>query len=313
MKVLITGITGMIGSHFAHACRAKGWDTVGVARNSASSRLAAIRDPSVLGCDILDYHQIEDVFSSTSPDLVIHMAAQAFNGASWQAEDITHLTNYLGTVNVLRCCKKIVPKARVLLACSSAEYGNIRPEECPLKEERLLQPFSPYGVSKVGVECLGFQYHANYGMAVYLPRLFIHVGTGHPPATAIQNFARQLALIAKDKAEPIMKVGTLATARDFIDVRDGVEGMMLLLEAGQPGRPVNICTGTAYKISEILEMLIDISGLKVRVESDSALMRPSDEPLLLGDNSKLRALGWEQKYTMRQTLTAVYEDWLSRI
>ena len=88
---------------------------------------------------------------------------------------------------------------------------------------------------------------------------------------------------------------------------------MLLLEAGQPGRPVNICTGTAYKISEILEMLIDISGLKVRVESDSALMRPSDEPLLLGDNSKLRALGWEQKYTMRQTLTAVYEDWLSRI
>ena len=242
MKVLITGITGMIGSHFAHACRAKGWDTVGVARNSASSRLAAIRDPSVLGCDILDYHQIEDVFSSTSPDLVIHMAAQAFNGASWQAEDITHLTNYLGTVNVLRCCKKIVPKARVLLACSSAEYGNIRPEECPLKEERLLQPFSPYGVSKVGVECLGFQYHANYGMAVYLPRLFIHVGTGHPPATAIQNFARQLALIAKGKAEPVMKVGVLTTARDFIDVRDGVEGMMLLLEAGQPGRPVNICT-----------------------------------------------------------------------
>ena len=129
-----------------------------------------------------------------------------------------------------------------MLACSSAEYGNIRPDECPLKEERLLQPFSPYGVSKVGVECLGFQYHANYGMAVYLPRLFIHVGTGHPPATAIQNFARQLALIAKGKAEPVMKVGVLTTARDFIDVRDGVEGMMLLLEAGQPGRPVNICT-----------------------------------------------------------------------
>jgi GDP-4-dehydro-6-deoxy-D-mannose reductase len=241
------------------------------------------------------------------------MAAQAFNGTSWQAEDITHVTNYLGALHVLRCTRKIVPKARVLLACSSAEYGNIRPEDCPLKEERLLQPFSPYGVSKVGVECLGFQYHANYGMAVYLPRLFIHVGTGHPPATAIQNFARQLALIAKDMAEPVMKVGTLATARDFIDVRDGVAGMMLLLEAGQPGQPINICTGTAYKISEILEILIDISGLKVRVESDSSLMRPSDEPLLLGDNSKLRALGWKQKYTMRQTLTAVYEDWLSRI
>ena len=179
--------------------------------------------------------------------------------------------------------------------------------------ERLLQPFSPYGVSKVGVECLGFQYHANYGIAVYLPRLFIHVGTGHPPATAIQNFARQLALISKGKAEAVMTTGVLTTARDFIDVRDGVEGMMLLLEAGRPGQPVNICTGTAFKISEILEMLIDISGLKVSVETDPSLMRPSDEPLLLGDNSKLRALGWRQKYTMRQTLTAVYEDWLSRI
>ncbi len=303
----------MIGSHFANACRAKGWDTVGIARNSASSRLAAIRDPSVLGCDILGYQELEDVFIRIQPDVVIHMAAQAFNGLSWQAEEITHLTNYQGTMNVLRCCRKIAPKARVLLACSSAEYGNIRPEECPLKEERLLQPFSPYGVSKVGVECLGFQYHANYGMAVFLPRLFIHVGTGHPPATAIQNFARQLALISKGKAEPVMKVGVLTTARDFIDVRDGVEGMMLLLEAGRPGQPVNICTGTAFNISEILEMLIDISGLKVTVEADPSLMRPSDEPLLLGDNTKLRALGWKQKYTMRQTLAAVYEDWLSRI
>jgi GDP-4-dehydro-6-deoxy-D-mannose reductase len=313
MKVLITGITGMIGSHFARACRAKGWDTVGIARNSASSRLAAIRDLSVFGCDILGYREVEVIMKRVNPDVVIHMAGQAFNGVSWQAEETTHLTNVQGTVNVLHCCQTIVPKARVLLACSSAEYGNIRPEDCPLKEERFLQPFSPYGVSKVAVECLGFQYHANYGMAVYLPRLFIHVGTGHPPATAIQNFARQLALIAKGDAEPILRVGALSTARDFIDVRDGVDGMMLLLEAGQPGHPINICTGTAYKISEILDMLIDISGLKVQVESDSALMRLSDEPLLLGDNSKLRALGWEQKYTMRQTLTAVYEDWLSRI
>lgn len=313
MKALITGITGMIGTHFARACRARGWDTVGVARNSASRRQAAIQDSAVLGCDVLGYREIEAVFSRVRPDLVIHLAAQAFNGPSWQTEEMTHLTNIQGTLNVLQCCRKIVPQARVLLPCSSAEYGNIRPEDCPLKEERLLQPFSPYGVSKVAVECLGFQYHANYGMAVYLPRCFIHVGTGHPPATAIQNFARQLALIAKGRAEPAMKTGTLSTARDFIDVRDGVDGMMLLLESGKPGVPVNICTGAAYKISEILAMLLEISGLDVRVESDPSLLRPSDEPLLVGDNSRLRALGWKQKYTMRQTLTAVYEDWLARV
>lgn len=313
MKVLITGVTGMIGTHFALSCLERGWTAIGIARNSASSRLAAARDPSVIGCDVLACRELEEVFKRVRPDLVVHLAAQAFNGSSWQTEEITHVTNYLGTANVMYCCRTIVPKARVLLACSSAEYGNVRPEDCPLKEERFLQPFSPYGVSKVAVECLGYQHYANYCMAVYLPRLFIHVGTGHPPATAIQNFARQLALIAKGKAEPVLRVGALTTARDFIDVRDGVNAMMLLLESGNPGRPVNVCTGKAHRISEVLEILIELSGLKVQVESDPTLMRPSDEPLLVGDNSRLRALGWVQKYTMRETLAAVYEDWISRV
>ena len=146
-----------------------------------------------------------------------------------------------------------------------------------------------------------------------LPRLFIHVGTGHPPATAIQNFARQLALIRKGKLEPVIKVGRLDTARDFIDVRDGVAAMMLMIEKGCFGQPTNVCTGQAHKISDILELLLDISRLDVQVVADPALMRPSDEPLLLGDNSRIRALGWQQQYSMRTTLEAVYEDWLQRI
>jgi GDP-4-dehydro-6-deoxy-D-mannose reductase len=312
-RVLITGMTGMIGSHFANACRAKGWETFGVARNSASSRLAAIPVANLINCDIIGYHEIEHAVRRVMPDIVIHMAAQAFNGASWDAEQTTHLTNYQGTVNVLRSCKTLVPHAKVLLACSSAEYGNIRPDECPLIEERLLQPFSPYGVSKVGVECLGFQYFSNYKMPIYLPRLFIHVGTGHPPATAIQNFARQLALIAKGRAEPVIRAGNVETARDFIDVRDGVDGMMMLLESGIPGVPINICTGTAHKISDILRILINISGIKVEIVQDPGLMRLSDEPLLLGNNSRLRALGWKQKHTIEETLQAVYDDWMSRI
>ena len=313
MNTLITGITGMIGSHIAAATRQRGWPTWGIARSSASSRLAAIPDSSVIRCDILDRDALEEVIQQVKPGLVVHMAAQAFNGSSWQSEDTTHLTNYQGTVNVLRATRKYAPSAKVLLACSSAEYGEINPEECPIKEERQLLPVSPYGVSKAATEALGFQYFANFGLKVYLPRLFIHVGTGHPPATAIQNFARQLALISKGRLEPVMRVGNLTTARDFVDVRDGVSGMMLLLDKGTPGMPVNICTGTSYRISEILDMLITISGLKVDVVEDPALLRPSDEKLLLGDNSRLRALGWNQTHSMYQTLEAVYQDWIDRI
>ncbi len=313
MKVLVTGGTGMVGSHFMNRYKQDGAEVYGIARNSASSRLAAVQDQSIIRCDIMERDALMKIFKEIKPDVIIHMAAQAFNGDSWNSEYVTHNTNYIGTLNVLYCARELDSDVKVLLACSSAEYGNITPEDCPLVEDRLLTPWTPYGVSKVGVEMLGRQYFLNFGLKTFLPRMFIHVGTGHPPATAIQNFARQLALIKKGVLEPEIHVGNLTSARDFIDVRDGVDAMRLVLEKGNPGEPVNICTGTAYKIQEILDMLVEISGTHAKVISDPALFRVADEPLLLGDNSKIKALGFVQKYTMYQTLEDVFSDWMDRI
>lgn len=316
MKVIVTGGTGMVGSHFMNSYKLEGAQVYGIARNSASSRMSAIQDPSIIRCDILERDRLMKVFLDIQPDIIIHMAAQAFNGDSWNSEYVTHNTNYIGTLNVLYCARELMdkkPDLKVLLACSSAEYGNITPEDCPLIEERLLTPWTPYGVTKVGVEMLGRQYFLNFGLKVYLPRMFIHVGTGHPPATAIQNFARQVALIKKGVIEPEIHVGNLTSARDFIDVRDGVAAMRLLIDKGNPGEPVNICTGKAYKIQEILDMLIEISGTDAKVVSDQKLFRVADEPLLLGDNTKISALGFIPKYTMYETLTDVFNDWMSRI
>lgn len=316
MKVLVTGGTGMVGSHFMRSYEKDGHEVYGIARNSASSRMAAVQDKSIIRCDILERDRLMQIIMDIKPDVIIHMAAQAFNGDSWNSEYVTHNTNYIGTLNVLYCAKALKDSGKdvvVLPACSSAEYGNITPEDCPLVEERLLTPWTPYGVSKVGVEMLGRQYCLNFGLKVFLPRMFIHVGTGHPPATAIQNFARQLALIKAGVLEPEIHVGNLESARDFIDVRDGVEAMRILLEKGKPGEPVNICTGKAYKIQEILDMLIEISGTKAKVVSDPKLFRVADEPLLLGDNTKISELGFKQKYTMYQTLEDVFADWMGRI
>ena len=162
-------------------------------------------------------------------------------------------------------------------------------------------------------ESLGSQYAANYGMEVYLSRLFIHVGTGHPPATAIQNFARQLALIAAGKQEPSVRVGNLETKRDFIDVRDGVNAMILLLENGEPNVPVNTCTGSEHKIADVLSTLIDLSGVDAKSVYDETLGRPSDEVALYGDTSRLKALGWTQRYSLLETLQAVFDDWVRRV
>ena len=303
----------MIGSHFADTCRELGWQAFGIARNSTSSRLADDSANSVIRCDITDYGSVAKAFEEHEFDLVAHFAAQAFNSLSWDQPCYTHQVNVFGTLNILECVKKYCPNSKVLLACSSAEYGLAKLLDGPLSESRELKPVSPYGVSKVATEQLGYQYFINYGMQVYLPRLFIHVGTGHPPATAIQNFARQIARIKKGLQPPVMTVGNLDSARDFIDVRDGVAAMMRLIESDLIGQPINIATGKAHTIREALDLLIKIAGIKVEVQQSQVLLRPSDEEILLGNNSRLLSLGWQQQYSFEETLSAVFADWMSRV
>lgn len=313
-KVLITGITGMIGTEFSRRLLEKGYDVWGIARNSTESRLNAMQSEKIIRTDILDGESVSNVIKKIKPSLIIHLAVQAFNGDSWNIESYTHQVNFLGTLNLLKAIKKNVPESKIILACSSAEYGLVKMKDQPIKENYPLRPITPYGVSKVATENLGYQYFINFGMQVYLPRLFIHLGTGHPPATAVQNFAKQIALIKKGVIDPVISVGNLNTARDFIDVRDGVNGILEVLDKGKPGDPINICTGKAYKISNILRMFIDISGVKnIKITQKDYLLRPTDEILLLGNNTKLKELGWKQRYSIDETLDGIYKDWLSRV
>ena len=303
----------MIGSHFAQSCRGAGWEVFGIARSSASSRLVDDLAHQVIRCDVTDSVSVSKVFEQHKFDLVAHFAAQAFNSVSWDQPWYTHQVNVFGTLNVLEGVKKYCPSAKVLLACSSAEYGLANVTDGPLTESRPLKPVSPYGVSKVATEQLGYQYFVNYGIKVYLPRLFIHVGTGHPPATAIQNFARQIARIKKGLHPPLMNVGNLQSARDFIDVRDGVAAMMKLIDSDLIGQPINVSTGRAHSIRHALDTLINIADVQVDVKQSEVLLRPSDEEILLGDNSRLLSLGWKQQYSFEETLRAVLADWLSRV
>jgi GDP-4-dehydro-6-deoxy-D-mannose reductase len=303
----------MVGGCFIEKLAGNGWDVLGVARSTALGRHIVSHKHRFETCDILDRPSLTALFAREKPDLIVHMAAQAFNGASWNVEYYTHLANNEGTLNVLCAARESCLNAKVLLACSSAEYGDIQPEDCPLVEDRLLKPITPYGVTKVATECMGYQFFKNYGMQIFLPRMFIHVGTGHPPATAIQNFARQVAMIKAGLLEPTLKTGRLDTARDFIDVRDGVDAMLLLLEKGSPGVPINICNGEAVKIQEVLDILLETAGIQVNVIQDPSLLRFSDEPLLLGDNSKLKMIGWKRQFSIRQTLADVLQDWQLRV
>jgi GDP-4-dehydro-6-deoxy-D-mannose reductase len=157
------------------------------------------------------------------------------------------------------------------------------------------------------------QHQLNYHMDIVIPRLFIHVGPDHPPVTALQNFAMQLAAIKLGLQESVMKVGNLDTSRDFVDVRDGAKALWILAQKGQSGQVYNQCSGKAWSIRKSLEILIDISGMDVKVTQDRRLMRLSDEKILLGDPSKLESLGWKSSIPFRKTLEDIFENWIDRL
>jgi GDP-4-dehydro-6-deoxy-D-mannose reductase len=315
MRVLITGITGMIGKHLASLLAEKGCEVAGISRATSAARYVRDKPPykHYMG-DILDTTFLQRVWQDWKPDLVYHLAAQAYNGESWDAEDTTYALNVTGSRNVLNACRRYSPQARIIPACSSAEYGFVPEHMIPIREDVTpLRPITPYGVSKACLEMMSRQYHLNYGMDVVMPRLFIHVGPDHPPVTALQNFAKQLAAIKLGRQEPVMKVGNLDSSRDFVDVRDGVWALWLLAQKGVSGEVYNQCTGKAWGMRESLDMLIRISGVNVEVQQDKQLFRPSDEKVLLGDPSKLQSLGWRCEIPFERTLEDIYRNWLERL
>lgn len=307
-KILITGITGMIGTHLSNLLVEKGYEVSGISRATSGSRQQKYKH--YLG-DILDREFLKKTFLDFQPDVVYHLAAQAFNGESWASEDTTYLINIQGTRNVLEACRFWSPDARVIPACSSAEYGDAIN---PIAETTVLNPISPYGVTKACVEMMCRQHFLNYEMDIVIPRLFIQVGPGHPPVTAIQNFCRQFALYTLKRQGPGIRCGALKTERDFVDVRDGVKALLLLQEDGVSGQSYNVCSGSAITMIRIIEILQEQLDMYETVAAvDPSLLRLSDEKILLGDPTKIKKLGWEAKIPIEQTIVDIYNDWLIRL
>lgn len=315
MRVLITGITGMIGKHLARLLTEENCQVAGISRATSAARYMRENLPfKHYQGDILDTNFLESVWQDWKPKLVYHLAAQAYNGESWQAEETTYVLNITGSRNVLNVCRRYSPDARIIPACSSAEYGFVPEDMIPIREDITpLRPITPYGVSKACLEMMSRQYHFNYGMDIVMPRLFIHVGPDHPPVTALQNFARQLAAIKLGRQEPVMRVGNLDTSRDFVDVRDGARALWVLAQKGESGQVYNQCSGKAWGIRDCLNRLIEISGCDVKILHDERLLRPSDEKILLGDPSKLQSLGWKCEIPFHKTLEDIYRNWLDRL
>ncbi len=316
-KVLITGITGFAGSHLVeYLLTLPGLEVFGMRRwRSRTEHIDHLaRRIAIHECDLRDQTSVTNTLKDLRPDKIFHLAAQSFVPTSWHAPEESLTTNVIGTLHLFEGVRQAGIDPWIQVACSSEEYGLVGPEELPIKEENPLRPLSPYAVSKVGQDMLGYQYFKSFGMKIVRTRAFNHTGPRRADVFVCSSFAKQIAEAEKGVREPLIKVGNLDAARDFTDVRDIVKAYWLSLIKCEPGEVYNISSGKSYVIREVLDMLLSMTPTKIRVETDPGRLRPSDVPLLKGDSSKFReASGWKPEVPFEQTLNDILDYWRERV
>lgn len=313
---LITGITGFAGSYLAELLLKKGIEVHGLGRwRSRTENIEHIQKKiHLIEGDLLDAHSLQDLMMNFRPDLVFHLAAQSFVPASWTSPAVTLEINVVGSCNLFEAVRAAQIQPTIQIACSSEEYGQVEPTEVPIKETNPLRPLSPYAVSKLAMDYLGYQYFKSYKMKIVRTRGFNHTGPRRGDVFAESTFARQIAEIEAGRKEPVIYVGNLEAERDFTDVRDMVNGYYLAATKGKPGEVYNICSGKAVKIDWVLKTLLGFSKVRVKVEPDPARMRPSDVPILLGDCRRFqKQTGWKPKIPLETTLKDLLNYWRERV
>lgn len=314
MKTLITGITGFAGSHLAEYIvkNVEDAEVYGSVRwRSNRGNLGAIENKlQLLECELRDAASVRDLIERVKPKLLFHLAGHSYVPASWNCPGDTMTNNIIGVINILEAVRKLAPGCRVLLACSSEEYGKVYDNELPIKETNPLRPLSPHGISKVAEDFLGYQYFESYGLDVVRTRAFNHAGPRQGEFFVTSNFAKQVAEIELGLRVPIVYVGNLEAKRDFTDVRDVARGYWAALQRGKPGEVYQICSGWAYSMRQVLDILLSYSDQKIEVRVEQHRMRPSDMPVLLGSYKKFQQdSDWEPQIPFKQSLADLLNYW----
>jgi GDP-4-dehydro-6-deoxy-D-mannose reductase len=319
LRVLITGYGGFAGGHLAeHLLAATDWELYGTAyipeelvgRESWPVRAEVV--------DLRDPAAARQLVDSVAPDLIFHLAGQAFVPDAWVDAWGTFETNVRMQLNVLEAVAAWQADGgrpvRVVAVTSREVYGN-PPAEClPVNEVAPLAPHNPYATSKAAQDLLAAQYVRSHRLDVVRLRPFNHIGPRQDSRFVASGFARQVAEIETGRREPVLRVGDLSPERDFTDVRDMVRAYRLAAERGQTGDVYNLGSGQAHAIGGILDFFVARAQRPLRVEVDADRFRPTDAARTLCDAGKAqRELGWRPEIAFEQTLADILADWRDRV
>lgn len=288
MRALITGGQGFVGRHLAAHLHDLG-DEVTVID---------------IEHDVTNVDDMRDVVTSTSPDVVYHLAAISHVGTSWSDPNAVLKVNVLGTASVLAAARS-VPDITTVLVSSAEVYGVVDESDLPLRETTPARPATPYAASKLAAEIVAQQSVRGYGQRVVIARAFNHIGPGQAPTFFVPALAQRIRA-SHAKGLTSIAVGNLSSRRDFTDVRDVVRAYAALARDGQSGEVYNVATGVDYSMHDVADMLRDAVDPSITFDVDPSLLRPVDIPVLRGSADKLTAAtGWRPTFTLRDTLRDV--------
>ena len=311
MRALITGVGGFVGRHLLSHLLEQGDDVCGLGRVGDVGGIGSVR---VFRADLADRSAVERVMREAQPDAVYHLAAQSSPAESLADPWATIGNNLLAQINLFEALLGAGLRPRVLVIGSSDEYGRVGPDDVPTHENVPLRPTTPYAVSKVGQDLMGFQYFAQHGLPVVRVRPFNHTGPGHDARFVIPSFAQQLAEMEAGVREPVLRVGNLNVERDFTDARDMVRAYRLALVSGVPGEVYNVGRGRSVRIAEMVDELTSMCRIAVETRVDPALLRPSDIPKQEADTRKFTSLtGWQPCIAWHTTLRDTLDYWRRRV
>jgi len=326
MRALITGITGMVGSHLADYLLEKtDWEIYGMCRwrspfdniRHLIPRIESSDRINILYGDLNDYSSLLKVLQRSSPNYIFHLAAQSYPQTSFDSPIDTLNTNILGTARLLEAIRSSDLVDAVIHVCSSSEvFGRVSKNELPISEDTAFHPASPYAISKVGTDLIGRYYGEAYGLKAITTRMFTHTGPRRGDVFAESSFAKQIAMIEAGLIPPVIKTGNLDSLRTFADVRDAVVAYHLLVTVNPiAGEYYNIGGTHTCTVGEMLQKLISLSTMKtIRIETDPARLRPIDADLQVPNIDKFSAhTGWKPKISFDQTMTDLMQYWRKRV
>lgn len=318
MKVMITGIGGMVGTHMTDYLHKRGITPLGICYNSTVPLSELGGRAQLEECDVRDAFRIYHLINEYRPDVIYHLAAQSFPAVSWQRPADTLDINIIGTVNVCEAVKMVrsanpIYSPTIVVACSSAEYGaSLTPERTPINEDAPLLPLSPYGVSKVGQDLLAYQYFHCDNLRMIRARIFNTTGPRKIGDVA-SDFTRRAVELERGRGE-FLRVGNLTTRRAITDVRDLVRALVLLAEKGASGEVYNISGQHVYSMNEVVDLVRQFTKVPLITKEDASLLRPSDEPVIFGDSSRLiECTGWTQEISLEVTIADMLEYWREKM